>query len=169
MLTRILCAVLCGAVVGVERRAASATAGLRTFALVSLGSCIFTLVGVFGLSDPGAPARVGAAVASGVGFLGAGAINRGGQGSRNLTTSASIWISASTGVASACGLFRLAFVGAIITVFVLRWSTLTRYMRLVGKRKGRQALAFTRRKLLKQKKRYRRGSRRAMHTPPHKD
>lgn len=96
MLTRLLCAVLCGAVIGVERRAASATAGLRTLALVSLGSCIFTLVGVFGLSDPGAPARVGAAVASGVGFLGAGAINRGGQGSRNLTTSASIWISAST-------------------------------------------------------------------------
>jgi putative Mg2+ transporter-C (MgtC) family protein len=138
MLTRMAYAAMCGAIIGVERRVASATAGVRTLSLVSLGSAIFTLTAVFGLNAGSGAGRMGAAVSTGVGFLGAGAINRSGNGNRNLTTSASIWIAASLGVAAASGLYRLALKGAILTVFILRWGTLLRYMRLVVRKNGRR-------------------------------
>jgi putative Mg2+ transporter-C (MgtC) family protein len=150
MLTRMCFAVTCGAIIGVERRAASATAGVRTNALVSLGSSVFVLTALYGLNGPSMDsgvAKMCAAVSTGIGFLGAGAINRSGKGNRNLTTSASIWIAATLGVSSALGLYRLALKGALITVFILRWSTLSRYSRLVLHRRRRITLAFVRREL----------------------
>jgi uncharacterized membrane protein YhiD involved in acid resistance len=150
MLTRMCFAVTCGAIIGVERRAASATAGVRTNALVSLGSSIFVLTALYGLQGPSIDsgvAKMCAAVISGCGFLGAGAINRSGKGNRNLTTSASIWIAATLGVASALGLYRLALKGALFTVFILRLSTLSRYTRLVLRRRWRMTVAFVRRRL----------------------
>jgi putative Mg2+ transporter-C (MgtC) family protein len=145
MLTRMAYAAMCGAIIGVERRVASATAGVRTLSLVSLGSAIFTLTAVFGLNAGSGAGRMGAAVSTGVGFLGAGAINRSGNGNRNLTTSASIWIAASLGVAAASGLYRLALKGAILTVFILRWGTLLRYMRLELRKNGRRLSILLRR------------------------
>jgi putative Mg2+ transporter-C (MgtC) family protein len=142
MLTRMAYAAMCGAIVGVERRAASATAGVRTLSLVSLGSAIFTLTAIFGLNAGPGAGRMGAAVSTGVGFLGAGAINRSGSGNRNLSTSASIWIAASLGLASASGLYRLALKGAMFTVFVLRWGTLLRYMRLAARKNWRRLLVL---------------------------
>lgn len=117
---RMIVAILAGAIVGVERRAASATAGIRTLTLVSLGAAIFSLTAVHGLG--GDPARMGAAISTGIGFLGSGAINGQISGSRRqLVTAASIWVAAALGVAAATGLFRLAITGAFITIWVLRW------------------------------------------------
>lgn len=129
MLLRMGVAVACGAIIGMERRAASANAGIRTLSLVSLGSAIFSLTSLHGLG--GDPSRMGAAISTGIGFLGSGAINGDILGSqRQLVTAASIWIAAALGVAAASGLFSMALVGAIVTVWILRWQLLHRYARL---------------------------------------
>lgn len=123
IITRMLVAVVVGATIGVERRAASASAGVRTLTLVSLGSAIFSLTALHGLG--GDPARMGAAISTGIGFLGSGAINGQIMGSRRqLVTAASIWIAAALGVAAAAGLFTLAISGAFVTIWILRWRLL---------------------------------------------
>lgn len=67
--------------------------------------------------------RMAAAISTGIGFLGSGAINGQGGGSRRqLVTAASIWVAAAIGVAAACGLFRMAVLGAVLTVSILRWQ-----------------------------------------------
>jgi uncharacterized membrane protein YhiD involved in acid resistance len=68
MLTRMAYAAMCGAIIGVERRVASATAGVRTLSLVLLGSAIFTLTAVFGLNAGSGAGRMGMAVSTGVVF-----------------------------------------------------------------------------------------------------
>ena len=70
---RILLSIGLGALIGLERQLRARSAGIRTNALVSLGSCLFTTVGVYTLAaGTGDPTRVAAQVASGIGFLGAG-------------------------------------------------------------------------------------------------
>ncbi|KAI0559726.1 membrane protein MgtC [Gracilaria domingensis] len=112
IMSRMGVAIACGALIGVERRTASANAGIRTMSLVSLGSAIFALTSMHGLG--GDPSRMGAAISTGIGFLGSGAITDA-AGRRQLVTAASIWIAAAVGVAAACGLYRLAVSGAIMT------------------------------------------------------
>lgn len=122
-------AIACGAIIGIERRAASANAGVRTLSLVSLGSAIFSLTSLHGLG--GDPSRMGAAISTGIGFLGSGAINGKRAGSRRqLVTAASIWIAAALGVAAAAGLFRLAVLGAVFTVSILRWQLAYRVLKI---------------------------------------
>lgn len=98
---RVALAAALGALLGLERELSAQPAGLRTHLLVALGAVMFTVAGL----EAGAgsdPARVAAQVASGVGFLGAGAILREGASVRGLTTAASLWVAAAVGVA--CGL-----------------------------------------------------------------
>lgn len=134
MMSRMGVAVACGAMIGLERRAASANAGVRTLSLVSLGSAIFSLTALHGLS--GDPVRMGAAISTGIGFLGSGAINGEIGGSqRQLVTAASIWIAAALGVAAASGMFRLALTGSIVTVWILRWELFRRWARVFIRRR----------------------------------
>src|SRR3982750_4079759 len=78
---------------GLEREIHGHPAGVRTHALVGVGAALFTIAGAYGFADiargPNVdPARIAAQVASGIGFLGAGAILRQGLGIRGLTTAA---------------------------------------------------------------------------------
>ncbi|PXF42076.1 putative magnesium transporter YhiD [Gracilariopsis chorda] len=125
-MSRMGVAIACGALIGVERRTASANAGIRTMSLVSLGSAIFALTSLVGLG--GDPSRMGAAISTGIGFLGSGAITDV-AGRRQLVTAASIWIAAAVGVAAACGLYRLAVSGAALTVCILRWRLIYSMLR----------------------------------------
>ena len=141
-LPRMGIAMLCGALLGMERRAASANAGVRTLSLVSLGAAIFSLTSVYGLG--GDPSRMGAAISTGIGFLGSGAINGQNGGSRRqLVTAATIWVAAALGVASACGLYIVALTGTISTLFFLRWRKIwliTDAMLKKARRKNRERL-----------------------------
>ncbi|HYM97857.1 MAG TPA: MgtC/SapB family protein, partial [Candidatus Sulfotelmatobacter sp.] len=86
-------ALLLGLALGAEREYHGHPAGLRTMALVSVGSCLFTGLGL--LPEFGSrvdPTRIAAQIVTGVGFLGAGAILRQGTDVRGLTTAASIWV-----------------------------------------------------------------------------
>jgi putative Mg2+ transporter-C (MgtC) family protein len=102
---RLLAAVLLGGVVGWERRQADRPAGIRTMALVALGSCLFTINSIFAFLDGPMEwdaSRVAAAIPSGVGFLGAGLIFKQAEKDtktgdtthvvHGLTTAASLWI-----------------------------------------------------------------------------
>jgi putative Mg2+ transporter-C (MgtC) family protein len=123
--------------VGFERSFRYKDAGLRTLALVALGSCAFATAGysVLSLPDVGQvrpdPTRIAAQVVSGVGFLGAGAIFvSGGERIRGLTTAADIWVAAAAGVLCGVGLLLTATaVTALGLVVVVCYTPLSRWLR----------------------------------------
>jgi putative Mg2+ transporter-C (MgtC) family protein len=89
-------------------------------ALIGIGSCMFTVVGLepaFGSRVD--PTRIAAQIVTGVGFLGAGSILRQGEYVRGLTTAASIWVVASLGMAVGFGYIGLATFTAILVLVML--------------------------------------------------
>ena len=118
---RLLMAMLLGGMIGYEREAAGKAAGLRTHMLVALGSAMFVLVPL----QAGMPledvSRVLQGIASGIGFLGAGAIIKLNREAdiRGLTTAASIWMVAAIGVAAGMGRETTALIATVFTLVVL--------------------------------------------------
>jgi putative Mg2+ transporter-C (MgtC) family protein len=121
IILRLLLAAALGAGIGYQRERANKPAGLRTHVLISLGSALFTVVSIFGFGGGVDTARVAAGVVTGIGFIGAGVIFRGMRGDHvvGLTTAASIWATASIGLAVGTGMYLIATVVAAITVLVL--------------------------------------------------
>ena len=121
---RMLLSLLLGAIVGIERMIKGQTAGMRTFALIAMGSTLAMLLSIYlpqefnGLKN-GDPGRIAAQVVSGVGFLGAGAIIQMKGSVRGLTTAAGIWIVAAIGLAVGIGLYMLAVVATLLILFIL--------------------------------------------------
>lgn len=133
---RVLTAIILGASIGLERQWRLRTAGIRTNALVAVGSALFVIVGAVGLGgDVGAdPTRVAAQVVSGIGFLGAGVILRDGFNIRGLTTAATLWCAAAVGSLAGAGMEMMALIGCIAIVAT---NTLLRPVsRLVNRRTG---------------------------------
>ncbi|HET6212304.1 MAG TPA: MgtC/SapB family protein [Micromonosporaceae bacterium] len=97
LVAQIVVATALGAAIGLERELGAQPAGLRTHMLVSLGAAVFTLAGTEFIGTD--PTRVAAQVVTGIGFLGGGAILREGATVRGLTTAASLWVTASIGLA----------------------------------------------------------------------
>ena len=108
----VVTAVLCGGIVGVERERKQKAVGMRTLALVSLGSAVFTMVNV--AVDYRSP--IAAQVVSGIGFLGAGVILRGPYGITGLTSAATIWAVAAVGMTVGIG---YAGAGLALSFFML--------------------------------------------------
>lgn len=99
-----LAAVVCGGLIGWERRRARKPAGLRTLILICLGSAIFTQASILIPGDGNADrARIAAQVVSGIGFLGAGVIIHEGGLLIGVTTGAVIWATAAVGVVLGAG------------------------------------------------------------------
>jgi len=121
----VLVSIVCGSIVGAERERADKPAGLRTLALICLGSTVFTLMSIdpaFGALDR---SRIAAQIVTGVGFLGAGAILRERGSIIGLTTAASIWVIAAVGMVVGVG---YAFSGLALAVVI--YVTLTVWHRL---------------------------------------
>jgi putative Mg2+ transporter-C (MgtC) family protein len=117
---RTLIALLIGSAVGIEREYRGHAAGVRTLAMVSVGSCIFTALGVYVFPGHATdPTRIAAQVVTGVGFLGAGAIFRAEDGVKGLTTAATVWVVAALGMAVGFGLFIIATAAAVIVLIGL--------------------------------------------------
>lgn len=114
---RLLCAMLVGMVIGTEREYTNRPAGMRTHILVALGACAVMITGQLLFSQYSAygafpdPARLGAQVITGVGFLGAGTILREGTHVKGLTTAASLWTVACLGLAAGAGYYTVALIG----------------------------------------------------------
>ena len=120
---RLLLAAALGAGIGYQRERANKPAGLRTHILIAVGSALFTVVSIFGFGDGGVDvSRVAAGIVTGIGFIGAGVIFRGARDDRHivgLTTAASIWVTASIGLAAGVGMYLIATIVAVVTVVVL--------------------------------------------------
>ena len=122
IVSRLTLAVVLGGLIGYERETAGKAAGLRTHMLVALGSAMFVLVPL----QAGVPladmSRVLQGVASGVGFLGAGAIIKlnSEEDIRGLTTAAGIWMVAAIGVAAGMGREATAVVATVFALVILQ-------------------------------------------------
>jgi putative Mg2+ transporter-C (MgtC) family protein len=127
-LLRLGLALLLGAVIGFERESTEHAAGMRTNALVSLGSCLFTLISGYGFLDflsiahiQVDPTRIASYIVAGIGFLGAGSIafKRDAHTVRGLTTAAAIWLVAAIGMACGAGLLLVAVLATVLGLLVL--------------------------------------------------
>lgn len=122
ILLRIICAVLMGGLIGLERGMKNRPAGLRTYMLVCLGACCVMLTNqyisqAFGTGDP---ARMGAQVVSGIGFLGAGTIIVTTRNQiKGLTTAAGLWAAACVGLAVGLGLYEIAIPSCLAIFFIM--------------------------------------------------
>jgi len=110
---QLILATFSGALIGLEREIKGKEAGLRTFSLVTLGSCLFTLVS---LPFPGFNPAI---LAIGIGFLGAGVISQQSSGIVGLTTAAALWMSAAIGAAIGLKFYLLAIFSTLLAVLIL--------------------------------------------------
>ena len=130
MFAGLFLSVVLGFAVGLEREVTNKSAGLRTNIMVCAGSCLFTLLSIYGFAEVAVitttrgPARIAAQILTGIGFIGGGTVLRHGTSVYGLTTAATLWMSASIGMACGCGKYTLACVAALVTIFILtmvRW------------------------------------------------
>jgi putative Mg2+ transporter-C (MgtC) family protein len=132
LLGRLALAIVLGSLIGFERERRERSAGMRTHALVCLGSTLFMLVSAYGvaavasgtpLSTQNAlrsidPFRIAAQVVSGIGFLGAGLIFFRREIVRGLTTAAGLWVVAALGLAVGAGMY-VASIGAAAACLIV--------------------------------------------------
>ena len=113
---RIVCAVVIGGIIGIERSVKNRPAGLRTYMLVCVGACLIMMTNqyIYQMTNTGDPMRLGAQVVSGIGFLGAGTIivTKHSQ-IKGLTTAAALWAAACVGLALGIGFYEAAITAAM--------------------------------------------------------
>ncbi len=120
---RLLVALLLGMIIGIERVWAHKTAGMRTYALVSMGSALFVVVsnemvkyytGMAGLN----PLMIISQIVVGIGFIGTGLIFAKESKLMGLTTATSLWVCAGIGMAAGFALFDIAIIATALTLFI---------------------------------------------------
>jgi len=126
IICQLFLATVLGALIGLEREIKRKEAGLQTYSLVALGTCLFTIIffelfnsffGKTGISFD--PSRIIMAIAIGIGFIGAGVIFRQSSGIVGLTTAAGLWVTAAIGIAIGAGLYFLAIFTTFLTFLIL--------------------------------------------------
>ncbi len=125
---RIFIAAFLGGLMGLERGLKNRAAGLRTYMLVCVGSCLIMMTNqfIYQVYSQGDPVRMGAQVVSGIGFLGAGTIIVTRRNKiKGLTTAAGLWVSAGVGLALGIGFYEGAIAGAVAVLLVM---TLMQFM-----------------------------------------
>ncbi len=136
---RLLCAVVIGCIIGIERERKNRPAGMRTHVLVCVGAALIAILESYIIADAMSlnmnnpntgiavnVGRISAQVVSGIGFLGAGTIFISQKKIAGLTTAASLWNVACLGLAVGMGYFWIAIAGCGIVII-----TLTLLQRLV--------------------------------------
>jgi len=121
---RLVLSLILGGIIGMEREMTNRPAGLRTHILVCMGSTLTMLTSQYLFEKYNAitkldPARMGAQVISGIGFLGAGTILKDGSKIRGLTTAASIWTVACIGLALGCGFYFGSITASVLVCSIL--------------------------------------------------
>lgn len=119
--SKIVMAIVCGALIGLDRQLRGKPAGIRTSSLITLGTAIFVTLG----SDYAPVAagtdhlRVLSQVVTGIGFLGAGVIMSKDRTVIGVTSAAVIWVLAAIGAAVGMGYHGMAFAITVATIAVL--------------------------------------------------
>ncbi len=128
-----------GSLIGVERKLAHKTAGIRTFALVALGSALFTIIPqVVFVNFAGTsydPSRIASQVVVGIGFIGAGLIVFQQSKVKGLTTAAGLWVSAAIGMSAAYKLYAISIFTTAVTIFILFFMWFIEH-RVIGRLRG---------------------------------
>ncbi len=117
LIVYVLLAAILSALIGLERERRSKSAGLRTHMLVGVGACVFTTLSALAFPE-GDPTRIASNVVTGIGFLGAGVIFKNKHEVHDLTTAASIWATASIGMAVGVGAW-LAALGVTLIIWLI--------------------------------------------------
>lgn len=124
ILIRLLLTILISGSIGLERSSRRQAAGLRTYILVGLGASVIMITNQFLLEafNNGDPARLGAGVLSGIGFLGAGTIMFTSKSQvKGLTTAAGLWATACIGLCIGCGFYTISIIVFAIIITVLHF------------------------------------------------
>ncbi len=117
---QVFLAVLLGGLVGLQREKIGKAAGVRTYALVTGGAALFTLIST--VIFPNDPARIAAQIVVGIGFLGAGSILQKDDKISGLTTAAGLWMMAAVGMAVGLQQYLLAFFVSLLVVLILMFN-----------------------------------------------
>lgn len=125
-LNRLLCALIGGVLIGIERQLRKRNAGLAVNALVSVGACLFILISESVITAAvlsGGPVnndnlRVLSQVVTGVGFLGAGVIMKDGFTIHGLNSAATVWCSAAVGCMCGYGMWRQSGISVLVILFI---------------------------------------------------
>lgn len=127
-IVRMVVAVVCGFIIGLERKSRSKEAGVRTHAIVSLAGCLFMILSkyiaspLFSDIDGGTftadATRIASQVVSGIGFLGAGIIMYRRDVMHGLTTAAGIWATAAIGMAIGSGFVVIGICATVLILFI---------------------------------------------------
>lgn len=133
---RLGAAVLCGAAIGLERDWRRMPTGIRTLALVCLGSCVAVLAAIK-VGDSDGFSRVAQGIITGVGFLGGGVILQKGdlRDVKGLTTATAIWFTAAVGLLCGAGEIKFAFIATAMALAVLMADMVIDP--LIAKRRGK--------------------------------
>ena len=126
IILQLFLAVILGSVIGLERETKKKEAGLQTYSLVTLGTCLFTLVtfeifNIFSFKTNLKldPLTIIPAIALGIGFIGAGTILHREKETKGLTTAAGLWVVAAIGVAVGAKLYFLAVISTFLALLIL--------------------------------------------------
>lgn len=134
---KLILSMILGIAVGMERKRKGQVAGVRTFALISMGACMAMLLSIYvpqeylGLKN-GDPGRIAAQVVTGVGFLGGGAMIHMRGSVRGLTTAAGIWMVATIGMSVGVGMYLVAIVGTLLILVTLVSLEVWEHRRRIG-------------------------------------
>jgi putative Mg2+ transporter-C (MgtC) family protein len=123
-LTRLVVSLVLGGLIGMEREIHRSPAGLRTMALVSVGSTLYTLASVILTGQYVDISRIAAQIVLGVGFIGGGVIFQAKHAVHGLTTAACMWTVAAIGLMVGIGEYVFATVTSIIIILVLWFGTI---------------------------------------------
>ena len=119
---RIAVSFVCGFCLGIERKSRQHSVGIRTLVLISISSCLLSILSIYMAENfdvTGDPTRIAAGVASGIGFIGGGAIMRYGLNIRGLTTAAIIFTASAVGLACGAALYFPALLTMLALAIVL--------------------------------------------------
>jgi len=117
---QLLLATILGAIIGLERKFKKRLAGLQTYSLVSLGSCLITSTAILLAKEGGVKdaSSIFSAIAIGVGFIGAGTIFRGEGKVEGITTAAGLWVTAAIGLAVGVKFYFLAILTTFLALLI---------------------------------------------------
>ena len=114
LVARVVIAMFLGGILGRQRQKMGKWAGIRTYALVSGGSALFTILSLVAFGSD--TARVAAGVVTGIGFLGAGTILHKENRVEGLTTAAGLWMVSAVGMSVGLELYTLAIFSTILAL-----------------------------------------------------
>lgn len=129
---KLFLSIVLGCIIGFERETSHKDAGIRTFGAITLASCLFVAIASHLTDDKSAIARMLAAIATGLGFIGAGLSFKDKSNSlMGLTTSSALWVTAAVGSAVALNMYVLAIFSTVLIYILLSLNKFTWFRKII--------------------------------------